>query len=146
MDEGDAVTSADMVTWLKACLDEDQRVAEEMALLDESPWRADPSSDGHTWQVVDAVGDAVIHSDDDCCISRDIAHWVASHDPTRVLADITAKRETLRHHFAGPSKKKSNPFVECQWCGFSFPCFDVQNLAQTFAGRPGWSEKWAMSR
>lgn len=81
--------TADLVAFLRARLDDDERIA---AAVDSTPWRqgehGSPEWDHH-----------LVYVDDDVRIFHDLteeeAAHVARHDPARVLAEVAAKRAIL---------------------------------------------------
>jgi hypothetical protein len=115
----------DLVAWLSAQLDEDERVA--LACRDEEFW---------------GPGEDVPAS-----ARRHIARW----DPARVLAEVKAKREILRDYEEmygfdlPPGVAEGRDYYErvrdemvraaLRRC--------VLALAQPLAGRPGWRPEWA---
>lgn len=138
----------DLIAWLRAQLDEDERVARAAAILPYgcAEWFSgaegcvfgkDPASELH-------VRGAVLSLDD---IGAHIARW----DPARVLAEVEAKRRILDLHAesdfpydpdsAGPGNYSWTP--QCQGCYEDAPCLTVRLLAQPYAGRDGWREEWA---
>lgn len=77
---------SDIVDFLTARLDDDERIAAD--LIAGPRWRAESNS---VWEVDD---------DDQVCragTAEDAEH-IARHDPARVLADVAAKRAILASH------------------------------------------------
>lgn len=150
----------DLVTWLRACLDDDERVAREVS--EKAPY--------DEWDAAGAQGE------DDAALSnweviriarpynrpdaRSVAEHIARWDPARVLADIEAKRRILdafetwqredlearedyqawalgEPHRDGPYRRTVS---EAAGEGLKLA---IRALAQPFAGRPGWREEWA---
>lgn len=109
--------TADLVTFLRACLDEDQQATEVAAVSYGPGWGA------------------------------------------RVLAEIAAKQAILDLHrqieCVNCEAQGRKPATSCLRChhgdtdfGEKFydgTCSTVRALAQPFAGRPGWSEEWAVT-
>jgi Family of unknown function (DUF6221) len=124
-----------LIEFLGAQLDEQHRVAEEMALIEGPSWSANPSSSEGTWEVVTGQREAVVHSDDDCCLDRDLAEWIAAWDPARVLAEIAAKRAILDAFEATYRESDDYP----GWEGAMY-C-----IAQPYAGREGWQPEWSVT-
>jgi hypothetical protein len=63
--------------------------------------------------------------------------------PARVLAEVAAKRAILD---VLTSREKAGDSEESLWhkIGYDRAAFDViRQLAQPYAGRPGWREEWA---
>jgi hypothetical protein len=104
----------ELIAWLRAALDEDERVA-----------RACPHKD---WPQI-GNGAGAVH----------IARW----DPARVLAEVEAKRRILDiHHHIECQHDRYGPGGDCAECGNEYPCETTRLLAQPYAGRPGWREEW----
>lgn len=122
----------DLITWLRAALDDDERVAHAVFgvnvradLINGKPaprWEFPPesssiySSDGilrvrHTWK-------------------REAEH-IIRWDPARVLAEVEAKRRLV--DFLGRIPEMSYDVAE----------WGLMLLAQPYAGRDGWREEWA---
>lgn len=127
----------DLVAWLRAQLDEDERAARAVAVP--SPWQVDISpreafvqaSDG---RVVGETGfdESAVH--------------IARHDPARVLAEVAAKRRIIdRFEFVdshGPAVDHVRALD--MTTGARAALLDaVKMLASVYAGRPGWREEWA---
>lgn len=135
----------DLVTWLRAQLDEDERVARSAT---SAPWtakRADRSvyaqetsvvMGGHDggWYVVpcDMESGEGAESGD----AQHIARW----DPARVLAEVEAKRRILGLWSDGAD------FPDFSG-GYQAAAEDaISAMAQPYAGREGWREEWAATR
>ncbi|MEU5624259.1 DUF6221 family protein [Streptomyces tendae] len=107
----------DLVRWLRAQLDEDERVAR--GAIDNSPWRAAVRSgldvvEGDGWTVCNAS-------------EADTAH-IAEWDPARVLREIDAKRRIIATlHEEGGDRMFADIF---------------SLLALPYADRPGYREHW----
>lgn len=133
----------DLVTWLKAQLDDDERVA-RAAAGGRPVWTLDAAPDG-TWYVdpgpdADDIGGINLHEP-----AEHIARW----DPKRVLAEIQAKRQLLDlHHVCCDSTWCTNK--GCATCGSkdggfnAWPCTTLRALAQPYASRDGWREEWTV--
>jgi hypothetical protein len=123
----------DLVTFLRACLDEDERVALEAA-----------AQTGGNVEIVAKNLDIIFE-----CLGR---HW-ARHDPARVLAEVAAKRAIVDLH--SPSEG------DCRTCahltddedpdgnwytdvlGEPWPCPTLRHLAAVYADQPGYRPEWA---
>jgi len=118
-----------VVTWLRAQLDEDERVAR---FTDGQSWIAD----GDEVRIRDDDGDLVVG-----CIRRwSHAEHIARHDPARVLAEVDAKRRILDHHPL--SEWRVDP-PACATCNdMEHPCHTLKLLALPYADRPGYREEW----
>lgn len=159
---------SELVDWLRAQLDEDERVALAAAERVGPQWSLrryeelpdDPFSDG-----VVADGGEVIGSGE---VMLPEGEHIARFDPKRQLDEVEAKRRLLDLHphrrFAGPLRAASpheadhRPafdeaprYVGCETCHWdsdheenypSWWCDTVRLLALPFAGRDGYDESW----
>jgi len=117
----------DLVTWLRAQLDEDERVA-----------RAVPGS-GCWSKYIEAGDGAAIETDpggDPGAIIGDepMAEHMARHDPVRVLAEVAAKRRILDEVVGGLAREErwARRFAEHLARLLALPCAD----------QPGYREEW----
>ncbi len=131
----------DLVTWLRAQLDEDERVAQQSAsVCDGAEWyAAELDAVGHR-----RVGIALRSYGVTASIRGADAVHIARHDPGRVLREVAAKRALMR-------EMESVPGVifacddECE-CGPGLPgrtCRMVRHLAAVYADRSGYRPEWA---
>jgi predicted RNA-binding Zn-ribbon protein involved in translation (DUF1610 family) len=168
-----SASPADVVGFLTACLDEDERVARQ-GMVGRSPEREDLGDyDPDVWAAHDqrcADWDASWHThkcgwrtgeglDDKCGCGV----------PARVLADVEVKKRLLDVHAEGqvvrlnpataPSfsmtigdlapdpilLSKSGETVDvCQECGRAWPCDTVRLLAHPYRDRPGFDPAWTV--
>ncbi|MFF5972241.1 DUF6221 family protein [Streptomyces sp. NPDC012769] len=155
----------DLVEFLTARLDEDERVAR-----DARPAQEDPSSG--TWiaythdpgpadpqegpvALVGAVPDdpsstggmdwAVCETGQGARAGAISAH-IARHDPARVLAEVDAKCRTLARHALSPAEgdpeRPWDNVDDCQYDGDPWPCDDLRDLALPYADHPDYEEAW----
>lgn len=123
--------SSDLVVWLRAQLDEDERLARAaMASVSAEPdasgeWPGWPWPSGGTSKIPWVV------------------HCMA-HDPARVLVEVDSKRKILDLHSVGRSHRDDGKPV-CGSCRKHrlYPCQVVLLLALPYAGRPGYLKEWA---
>jgi hypothetical protein len=133
----------DLVTWLRAQLDEDERAARAATA---GPWWHNP---GKAWLSPEAFeafdrtkGEEFVgygESPFSGCIattgpashaqSMADAEHIARHDPARVLAEVDAKRRILDGHA-----------METHWCPMGDGILRV--LALPYADRPGYRNEW----
>lgn len=114
--------SDELATWLRARLDEDERVARAL----EPDYGIYP--DGHT-----EAGSA----------------YLERFDSERVLAEIAAKRQLLdlhaNHHFCGQGSMEVDAYT---WYEAGekrttdIPCLNLRLLALPYADRDGYREEW----
>jgi hypothetical protein len=121
--------SDDLVEFVRACLDEDERAAQ--AAYDEA-------------------------SDYRVLGSRLAEEHFVLWKPDRVLAEVATKRAILELHTENTEWNGTSGPAICSTCvtfdtddyyeahrEINFPCPTVHLLAEPFAGRPGWREEWA---
>lgn len=147
----------DLVRWLSAQLDEDERIAHACS---DAPWEIEIPPAVHVsvkarrdnkwkWGRLGYV--ATVERDED---RAHIAEW----DPARVLREIDAKRRRLDRHqpeerFLAPLHGEHEMFRVCVACTRSrtfesvtgavlFPCPDLRYDASVYADRPGYREEW----
>ena len=145
----------DLVTWLRAQLDDDERVAREGTPFGTGRWLAD----GET--IRDSEGGCVVHDDGEQ--DRGTAEHIARHDPARALAEVDAKRRILDLHTGEHDcpEWKTGVYADDWPIGVSHgkpgerwahitvehfeadePCPTVRLLALPYADRPGYRDEW----
>jgi len=158
--------SADLVTWLREQIAEDQRAAEAAQRFHPTPWRVDPevetTMETGRW-VADAADEGVLVANGDAP-ARFFARW----DPARVLTEVAAKRAILDDHrqvtFTDANLGIHNADV-CMVCHAhldypdhfteeqgdaweyplvqrAWPCPTVRALVAPFASRAGFDPSW----
>jgi hypothetical protein len=124
----------DLVEWLRAQLDEDERIAR--------------AAGGTWWAPPDLVGQ--VHDSGGVNIEaklRSFATHIAEHDPARVLREIDAKRR-LVDEFAQVGSQPDTPDRRAspRWKGdFGYLqglARAVHLLASAYADRPGYRDDW----
>lgn len=149
----------DLVCWLGAQLDEDERIARACS---GAPWEIEIPPMVHVsvqarrdnkwkWGRLGYV--ASVERDDD---RAHIAEW----DPARVLREIDAKRKIIRLHEITIEKTDAAPFdsytgerlpdeysVTCSLCGWATEdptsaCLTLRLLTLPYSDRPGYREEW----
>ncbi len=136
---------SDLVLWLRAQLDEDQRIAEA---AEPGPWR------------VDGYKVYASHPVDKVVSSSESANHIAGHDPNRVLREIDAKRALLAEYITTIEHmgkiaetlsrlrgKDQNPLVsEMEWSSAIHKRDALHGvlrlLALPYTDRPGYREEW----
>lgn len=127
---------SDLVTWLRAQLDEDERVAREAILVVAESFNAL----GDRWLWGGGGGKGVPL---DLFDALDVGEWmepigqhIARHDPAHVLADVAAKRAILDlFEDAGATR-----ILHVDAFGVMREA--VRHLAAVYADRPGYDESW----
>jgi hypothetical protein len=118
----------ELVVWLRAQLDEDERIARE-AGGDDWRQRGHPSE---TVAVYDSNGAPVVY--DEGAPSDEQQEHIATHDPARVLREIDAKRRII-------GRINSHAAV----MGWDEVHGDLlRSLALPYADRPGYREEWRL--
>lgn len=140
----------ELVEWVRAQLDEDERLARRAAEL----CGCHPPALSWSFRDGDEPGDGRIlvvddpHPDLKRKIGRrwnssyeglHMAEHIVRHDPARVLREIDAKRRILAEHAL-------NGWV-CTTCDNGeveqvFPCPTLRLLALPYADQPGYREEW----
>jgi hypothetical protein len=154
----------DLVSWLRAQLDDDERVA-RAAHDPEYPWVIEqPEPGSPSWYHPQLLGKNLISSSDPATLTPDEGEHIARWDPTRVLAEIDAKRRILELHAPQPSHYVGARFIwdepgalQCSHCAdlchsrsglacdtpdAPYPCPTVSLLALSLADRAGYREEW----
>jgi hypothetical protein len=141
---------SNLVEFLRAALDEDERVARAAT---RGPWRVSVEGSEGSYISPDygdirtksrfiGIANGRVQPED----GRNAVH-IARHDPARVLAEVAAKRaivdryEVLLAYAARPYDDHPDP---SRRAGYLHALVVVmEGLAQPYAGRPGWREEWA---
>jgi hypothetical protein len=130
-----------LIEWLRAQLDEDERVARAAA---GAPWSADApgmiqvdaaaiAANKHAFGKLGYV--ASVQQVADC---EHIAAW----DPARVLSEVKSKRAILRLCAKVIEDDEGRGFYSDGWSGLSVAQPTLRQLAQPYADRPGWQDEW----
>ncbi|MFM9616818.1 DUF6221 family protein [Streptomyces turgidiscabies] len=144
--------TVDLVQWLTAQLDADERIARAVPLdlghswSDPGPWvMAGNGGGGREAEVAKAAEGLEMP------LAEHVAHHIAAHDPARVLREVDSKRQLLARH--GPSDMGSfvlgddedDDSPACRTCGdltVQFPCWTLRLIAAVYADRDGYQEAW----
>jgi hypothetical protein len=133
----------DLVRWLGAQLDEDERIAKAATL---GPWVQSGIGD-YGWAVDFGRPGAGVETEDSEQGLAD-ADFIAAHDPARVLREIDAKRRVIAE--CAYWNEKLNQEADAA-PAHPYPCLgeilDAVNpilraLALAYADRPGYREEW----
>lgn len=144
----------DLVTWLRAQLDEDERVARgaiDPKHRGDWAWRKDSRS-----TVRERDGVPIGPESRGVEIGPHIARW----NPARVLREVESKRQILDQHprelgvaYEACGRCHSEGNIEVLWDGeeetvehtnteMPWPCPTVRHLAAVYADRPEYQEEW----
>lgn len=139
----------DLMEFLRARLDDDEQVARAALPGPWLPGTAKPhlvdwvvygqsrSWAGHLGQVCDVE---VAHD------GAFNAEHIARHDPTRVLAEVAAKRAVLALHWIAVDQTNAvDGLATCNECVEYAPCDTLRILASVYAGHPGYDWSWAVT-
>jgi hypothetical protein len=151
--------SNDLITWLRAQIDEDERIAREAS---GDPWVTgrskgyEYSRPGDVYAIAYDGTPARIAQGTGCgpdISAEQSSEHIARHDPARVLADVAAKRQILELH-----DHAAKGAMWCQhWDANAFDdrgeqgawvteeplCQTVRLVALPYADRPGYQPVWA---
>ena len=138
----------DLVEWLRAQLDEDERIARAASA---GPWSTRWNGQDHelvapsrthpiaewTYTIVTQEPGASTQRTE--CDTADADH-IARHDPARVLREVEAKRRLVALH-ARAHHQCVTEDGPTQWHAAD-PCTTLHLLASPYADRPGYREEW----
>lgn len=129
---------SDIVTWLRAQLDVDERLARAAAATTDggSTWAYRPTSAPRDFESVVDLGQRLVFAEVDRNESgfrpTELEH-IARHDPARVLAEVAAKRQMLDEY--------ERAFDEGGELHQTLVRI-MKLLALPYAGREGYREGW----
>jgi hypothetical protein len=142
--------SADLVAFLRARLDDDERVA--CAATEGDGWQTQRPLSGRwtpgdgvpgSGSVEDETGDIVVY--DEGSPSEAQAAHIARHDPARVLREVEAKRRIVDLH-AGPHECSTydhrGDVDACTWVIEPEECSTLRLLASVYDQHPDYREEW----
>lgn len=154
----------DLVAFLRARLDEDERIAratlwDDDGSLGSNHWHAFDRGphDGWTqarWVVIDGADEGVVISRPQAADDEAVIRHIARHDPARVLREIEAKRQLVKLHGratlrAGGGAQYFDTTIVCRTCEpsyqfpeMSWPCSTLRLLALPYADHPDYRESW----
>lgn len=157
----------DIVEFLTAQYDVDQRRAEAARTVDPTPWTASIGDDGRPNGIRATGAHAAVLTADGLalwdtegsstlCMTAVSAEHVAAHDPAFELADIAAKRAIVAHHVPEADLRiRDGRYVQdpplCTICWQTWPnkgkrqlhpCTTLRLLAAPYADRPGYNPAW----
>jgi Family of unknown function (DUF6221) len=142
--------TGDLVEWIRAQLEDDQRFAQRLQDHRPGPWTIDADYGGEPaggTAVMDSAGELV-------AVARGgyVGDYIADHDPARVLRDVAAHRKIIDVH--DPARHEYPELRQCPVCisdqtGYpelwnpdQAPCSTLRLLAAIFDDRPGYQEEW----
>ncbi|MCX4827162.1 DUF6221 family protein [Streptomyces sp. NBC_01016] len=144
----------DLVRWLGAQLDEDERIAratlwDDDAALGSGRWRSYDRGPGFVhrearWVVIDGADEGVVDYRPQAADDEAVARHIAEHDPARVLREIDAKREilaTVQLHLDAATSTDSMLSGPAKM-GLVALRPVVKALASPYTERPGFLDEW----
>ncbi|MFF5842143.1 DUF6221 family protein [Streptomyces massasporeus] len=125
----------ELVGWLGAQLDEDERTARAATL---GPWVQSGIGD-YGWTVdFGRPGAGVETADTEQGLAD--ASFIAVHNPARVLREIDATRRLLRAHEKWCEGRCEAKYPEGGFDAAHF--WNIKLRAETYSDRPGYREEW----
>jgi len=143
----------DLVQWLGAQLDEDERIARRACEYAEASWRLDEDAETVLWWPPEPRVAAKEREHGLPVVSdrwrgqaiapggERIAPHIASHDPARVLREIDVKRQLLARYEELRAASKEQGLIGD--VTEEYQDFLLRLLALPYADRPGFREEWA---
>lgn len=130
----------DLIAFIRAQLDDDERVAREA------------SDYGSTWRR----GDDAIYPSDEARhpgaiitgvyggLQDHYAEHIARNDPKARLAEIEAKRRILDRYEDALARQQDPEYsqIAAHVCAEEYEGWIIPELAAPYAGRPGWRSEW----
>jgi hypothetical protein len=138
----------DLITWLCAQIDGDDRVAKSAA--GSLRCGCHPGSYAGEWTAIDAIVRTESHhvaggEGWPAAIEPEVAEHVARWDPARVLAEVDAKRRILAQ-YEDACERVRHPVSAASRSAARVAQFELENvvrlLALLYAGRDGYREEW----
>jgi Family of unknown function (DUF6221) len=134
----------DLVTFLRARLDEDEARSAAAAGSGTAEWRRALHPDTDTCAVEDATSVAVVYNEGSPSDAE--ADHIAANDPARVLRQVKAGRAILNLH------RQLNESVWCATCDPGgengdgaawYPCLTLRLMATAYSNHPDYRPEWA---
>ena len=133
----------DMIKWVRAQIDDEERMARAATQGAWKLWGMDVLADRDGTSNVNTA-QMVAYTRHESGLLTFNAQHIATWDPARVLAEVEAKRRILDEH--GPDELR--PW-ECRACagphgddGYHIPCPTVRLVALPYADRDGYRDEW----
>lgn len=139
----------DLIVFLRAQLDEDERVAQK---ADRAGLNGVSPSEPQTWYL---SGNETVYSDPHGValvtgvhgyLGEELGDHIVRHDPARVLAEVDAKRETLKfcEHLLETKQvqETADELSEYSLGRAQAGGHMLRLLALPYAGRPGYRDEW----
>ncbi|MEV0093927.1 DUF6221 family protein [Streptomyces sp. NPDC050738] len=132
-----------LTEFLRARIAEDDRAA--MAASSMLPWVQGEDPEGSpTFVIQGEYGSLAI----ECPAAADAVH-IARHTPSRVLAEVQAKRRVLARHVLSPANGETETpwdnVDDCQYDGDNWPCPDLLDIALPYADHAEYRDEWRVT-
>jgi hypothetical protein len=140
------VTAVDLVQWLTAQLDEDERIAREATpgpWVDQGGYVTDVGPDGLPRVQVTDYGSQDGEPEEDNPQGRADSAHIARHDPARVLAEVDAKRKLVERYERAMENRRAHPDDLASAGALLALHGAVKLLALPYADRSGYEEALA---
>jgi hypothetical protein len=141
----------DLVRWLGAQLDEDERIAGAATpgpWVDQGGYVTDSGPDGLPRVQVTDHGTQDGEPEEDNPQGRADSAHIAEHDPARVLREITARRRTIGQHAAAVERmdramrdNDTAAYQRAMTMEIAFRAV-LRNDAAVYLDRPGYRMEW----
>lgn len=143
----------DIVEFIRARLDDDERIARKAAHSNggAAMWHRYDIRDelnNHTTAAVDIGLRGLLASegphgtDEDPLLPAELTH-IARHDPARVLREVAAKRRVLERHRLVIDAEHPD-LSPCARCRKVWPCPDLLDLALVWSDHSDYDPAWAV--
>jgi hypothetical protein len=128
----------DLIVWLRGVLDEDERIARG------TMWEG--SGNTAEWSL-SASATVWTGGDEFYASDRNLAEYIAYHDPAAVLADIAAKRLLLEWYETAVDLRNGRSSLVLGFDALAEGAVNgyesaIRAIAQAYQSRPGWREEW----
>lgn len=128
----------DLIAFLRARLDEDERVLR--------------AAEGGHWEVstIDGTSEiretvtrlGVVYSFSGGCTDPDTAGHIVRHDPVHVLRDIESKRRIIRECWAAVERDRMHSGWRPRQTEYDLAAYTLRLLALPYADHPDYRKEW----
>jgi hypothetical protein len=137
------IVSDDLVAWLRAQLDEDERLAKAAAVDGGPDWAPDGT---FLADLIDPLpSQRRAHPERIFLLTQEDADHIARHDPARVLREVEAKRRII-DAYEEACERVRNPVTADNRAAARIAQFELEGvvrlLAAAYADRPGYRAEW----
>jgi hypothetical protein len=133
----------ELLGFLRAQLDEDERIAREGVPFGTGRWTAEESYGGRA-KIHDSDGGCVVHDDGEQDIGT--ARHIALHDPGRALRDVEADRKLIRAYCAAVHYCEGSRLPAAEMGFLRGRLFGLEQAirmrAEVYSEHPGYREEF----